>query len=154
MAAMTSYEVVISREGNEWLADVPALRGAHTYARSLPKLKEYIREAVILMADLPEDAQPELTYRFNVKDRRLAEAVQLRDERSHVDELQRQVKARTSALADQLQRAGYSVRDVGELLGVSGGRISQLRTASGKPVAKRDRATVKIAAERPRTTRH
>jgi hypothetical protein len=154
MAAVTSYEVVVSREGNDWLAEVPALRGARTYARSLPSLKEYIREAVVLMADLPDDARPELTYRFTFTDKRLAEAVRLREERTRVDELERQVKVRTAALADQLQRAGFSVRDVGELLGVSGGRISQLRTASRKAGIKRDRATATVARKRPRKARH
>jgi hypothetical protein len=38
------------REDNQWLADVPELPGAHTYARSLPSLEQAIREVVVLAA--------------------------------------------------------------------------------------------------------
>lgn len=30
--------VVITREGDDWIADVPSVPGAHTFARSLPGL--------------------------------------------------------------------------------------------------------------------
>ena len=33
-----SYDVIVTREGKDWLADVPALPGAHTDARSLRRL--------------------------------------------------------------------------------------------------------------------
>jgi len=33
-----TYRVVITREDGQWLADVPSLEGAHTYAGSLPAL--------------------------------------------------------------------------------------------------------------------
>jgi predicted RNase H-like HicB family nuclease len=32
---MTTYEAVVTREDPMWLADVPAVPGAHTFARSL-----------------------------------------------------------------------------------------------------------------------
>jgi hypothetical protein len=36
------------------------LPGAHTYARSLPSLDQAVREVVVLAADLPDEAMPEL----------------------------------------------------------------------------------------------
>ena len=57
MAAMSGdmYRVVVTREDGHWLADVPSLEGAHTYARSLPTLDQAVREVVVLAADLPDE---------------------------------------------------------------------------------------------------
>jgi predicted RNase H-like HicB family nuclease len=48
MAAMSdrAYRVVVTREDSHWLADVPELQGAHTYARSLPTLDQAVREVI------------------------------------------------------------------------------------------------------------
>jgi predicted RNase H-like HicB family nuclease len=43
-----AYRVVVTREDGRWLADVPGLEGAHTYARSLPALDQAVREVVVL----------------------------------------------------------------------------------------------------------
>jgi hypothetical protein len=48
-----TYRAIITREDGHWLADVPSLPGAHTYARSLPTLDQAVREVVVLAADLP-----------------------------------------------------------------------------------------------------
>lgn len=61
---MSTYEVVVTREDGAWLADVPTVPGAHTYARSLTALTEAVREVVILMDDLDDDAQPDLAWRL------------------------------------------------------------------------------------------
>ena len=62
MAAMSgdTYCVVVTREDGHWLADVPSLEGAHTFARSLPTLDQAVREVVVLAADLPDEAMPVL----------------------------------------------------------------------------------------------
>ena len=44
MAAASDYEVIVTREGDSWLADVPAVPGAHTFARSLAGLARSVRE--------------------------------------------------------------------------------------------------------------
>lgn len=61
MVAMSqrTFRVVVTREDGQWLADVPGLTGAHTYARSLPSLDQAVREVVVLAADLPDEAMPE-----------------------------------------------------------------------------------------------
>ncbi|PZS15523.1 MAG: hypothetical protein DLM57_12460 [Pseudonocardiales bacterium] len=60
-----SYEVVVTREDDAWLADVPSVPGAHTYARSLPSLFASAREVIVLMDDLDDDAQVEVDVRFD-----------------------------------------------------------------------------------------
>lgn len=54
------YRVVVTREDDAWLADVPELPGAHTYARTLPALDQAVREVVVLAADRPDEDMPTL----------------------------------------------------------------------------------------------
>jgi hypothetical protein len=43
---------------------VVELSGAHTYASTLDELHGFVREVIVLMADLPDDAPPEFVFRF------------------------------------------------------------------------------------------
>lgn len=63
MSAQT-YRAIVTREGKDWLADVPALEGAHTFARTLPKLMQYVREVIVLAEDLPDGAMKDLDIDF------------------------------------------------------------------------------------------
>ncbi len=74
---MTTYEAVVTREDPMWLADVPAVPGAHTFARSLPALLESIREVIVLMDDLPDDVTPDFCLTFDVDDPDVGAAAQL-----------------------------------------------------------------------------
>src|SRR5260370_7544923 len=60
-----AYEVIVTREDDHWLADVPGLQGAHTYARSLPALDQAVREVGVLAADLPDGAMPGLVLDYD-----------------------------------------------------------------------------------------
>jgi predicted RNase H-like HicB family nuclease len=124
-----AYRVVVTREDGQWLADVPELQGAHTYARSLPSLDQAVREVVVLAADLPDEAMPELIlgYDYHTGDPDLdATALEVRRLRRQADELAATAAARTSQAAAQLVACGLSVRDVAALLGISPQRVSQL----------------------------
>ena len=57
-----TYRVMATREDDAWLADVPELPGAHTFARTLPALDKAVREVIVLAADLP-DAKNDLERR-------------------------------------------------------------------------------------------
>jgi DNA-binding NarL/FixJ family response regulator len=123
------YGVVVTREDGHWLADVPALQGAHTYARSLPALDRAVREVIVLATDLPDEAMPGLVldYSYDTGDPDLdATALEVRRLRRQADELAAAVTARTGEVAAQLVARGLSVRDVAELLGISPQRVSQL----------------------------
>ena len=125
----TGYGVVVTREDGHWLADVPELAGAHSYARSLPALDRAVRELIVLAADLPDEAMPGLVldYRYDTGDPDLdATALEVRRLRRQADELAAAVTARTGEVAAQLVARGLSVRDVAALLGISPQRVSQL----------------------------
>ena len=124
-----AYRVVITREDGRWLADVPSLQGAHTYARSLPALDQAVREVVVLAADLPDEAMPSLMleYEYHTGDPSLDAATQeVRRLRRQADEVAAAAAARTSQAAVELVSRGLSVRDVAALLGISPQRVSQL----------------------------
>jgi hypothetical protein len=114
-----AFRVVVTREDGHWLADVPDLPGAHTYARSLPSLDQAVREVVVLAADLPDEAMPELAldYDYHTGDPELdATALEVRRLRRQADDLAATAAARSSQVAAQLVARGLSMRDVAALL--------------------------------------
>lgn len=124
-----TYRVIITREDGHWLADVPSLPGAHTYARSLQALDQAVREVVVLAADLPDEAMPGivLEFEYHTGDARLdATTREVRQLRRQADEIAAAATARTSEAAAELVARGMSVRDVAALLGISPQRVSQL----------------------------
>lgn len=138
-----TYRVVVRRDpedGRFWLADVDGLPGAHTSSRSLATLDRYVRDVVVLAADLPDDAGPdlELEWVYRTGDATLdVEAERLRRLRTEVDAAGDQLAAGTSALARRLvSERRFSVREAATLLGLSPARVDQLvrggqRRASG-----------------------
>ena len=128
------FRVVVTRVDGRWLADMPELQGAHTYARSLPSLDQAVREVVVLAADLPDEAMPELVldYDYHTGDPELdATALEVRRLRRQADDLAAAAAARTGQVAAQLVARGLSVRDVAALLGISPQRVSQLTAKAG-----------------------
>jgi DNA-binding CsgD family transcriptional regulator len=131
MAAMSDrgYRVVVTREDGHWLADVPELQGAHTYARNLPTLDQVVREVIVLAANLPDEAMPELVidYDYHTGDPDLDTAtMEVRRLRRQADEIATTAAARTEQAAVRLVASGLSVRDAAALLGISPQRVSQL----------------------------
>lgn len=123
------HQVVVTREDDVWLADVPSLAGAHTYSRTLAGLDQAVREVVVLAVDLPDDDMPHLRldYVFHTGDPDLDDvAAEVRALRTRADELATAAAARTSMAAATLVARGFSVRDVAALLGISPQRVSQL----------------------------
>ena len=55
-----SYHVVVTRDGDGWMADVPAIPGTHTWAKTLRALDRNIREVIGMVEDLPRSAEASL----------------------------------------------------------------------------------------------
>jgi len=130
VAVSDTYRVRVTRDvDGSWLADVPDLQGAHTFARTLPRLDQYVREVIVLAADLPEAAMPDLDLVWEVDsgDPELDGALAaVRDTRRQVAETLEWLERSTAAGATDLGARGYSVRDAAVLLGVSPARAGQL----------------------------
>jgi hypothetical protein len=123
-----SYTVHVTREGDNWLADVPAVAGAHTFARSLEGLAKSVREVVILMADLEDDADVPLDFHYDIDDDTVGEAERLRRLRAAMLIQEAELISATARVASDLTRS-YSVRDTAAMLGLTAGRISQITNA-------------------------
>jgi hypothetical protein len=128
MAAMSTehvYRVIVTREGDAWLADVPELDGA----RTLPALDRAVREVVVMAADRPDEDMPalRLAYDYRTGDPDIdVTATEIRTLRQQADQLSATATARTGAAAALLVDRGFSVRDVATILGISPQRVSQL----------------------------
>ncbi|MGH3327873.1 MAG: hypothetical protein ACRDPT_08800 [Streptomycetales bacterium] len=120
------YRVVVTRDEGAWLADVPELEGTHTWARNLPALDRYVREVIVLAADLSDGAMGDLQldYEYSTGDKTLdAETAALRALRAELAAAER----RTEGMVRKLRDRGFSVRDTAVLTGISYQRVSQLR---------------------------
>jgi hypothetical protein len=132
-AVKTPYRVTVRRDPEDarfWLADVEGLDGAHTSSRSLATLDRYVREVIVLAADLPDEAEGDvvLDWDYQTGDPdvdRLAEEV--RRKRAEIDEATRALTAQTAALARHLvTEGGFSVREAAALLSISPARVDQM----------------------------
>jgi predicted RNase H-like HicB family nuclease len=120
-----SYHVVVIRDGDGWMADVPALQGTHTWAKTLRALDRNVREVIGLVEDLPRSAEAalDLDVEYRTGDPGLdARSSELRTKRKEMERHASEVASETRELAGQLP-----VSDTAILLGVSKGRITQLQ---------------------------
>ena len=131
-----AYRVVVTREDGQWLADVPDLEGTHTHARTLRALDRAVREAVVLGADLPDDALDQLVLDYDYRSggpQLDADAAALRRRRTELTGLADEVEERTRELGSRGVGAGLPLRDVAVLLGVSHQRVAQVARRKGSP---------------------
>lgn len=122
-----TYTATVTREGSMWLADVQGLAGAHAYARTLTALRKKLTDAIILAADLDDDASVEIAFEVKGADLTLiSRAFVVADKRLRLRTAEAAVVAETAEMARSLIAAGWSVRDAAGALDVTPGRISQL----------------------------
>jgi predicted RNase H-like HicB family nuclease len=125
-----NYRVDVTREGDAWIADVPDLPGAHTFARNLVALNQAVREVIGLVADLPENAPIDVTYTYRGVDDMFLEATRLGEARAELEVESTQLKSQADMSVRLLTEHGYSVRDISHALRMSPGRVSQIRSRS------------------------
>jgi len=141
------YRVVVRRDPDDarfWLADVAGLEGAHTSSRSLATLDRYVREVIVLVDELPDDAEDQLELEWDYRTGDSAmdkEARRLRSARAALDEAHRALAEDTAQLASKLVvERGFSVREAAALLAVSPARVDQLVRKLGSRRVRRGRA--------------
>jgi predicted RNase H-like HicB family nuclease len=136
------YEVVVRREDGVWLAVVPELPGVHTFARTLPRLREHLADAIAVWLELERmdagERDPHVDrgavktafrYELPASARRATETARSRRERA----AQADRKAADAILdaVGQLSAMGISQRDAAVLLDLSHQRIGQLSRTLG-----------------------
>ncbi|MFY9929240.1 MAG: type II toxin-antitoxin system HicB family antitoxin [Streptosporangiaceae bacterium] len=130
-----TFHVVVTRDGDGWMADVPALPGTHTWAKTLRALDRNVREVIGMVEDLPRSAEAalDLQMEYRTGDPVLDErAGRLRARRREQERATAEIAGDTSELLRRFA-AQLSVGDAAVLLGVSKGRISQLRNGPARP---------------------
>jgi len=85
-----------------------------------------VREVIIVMDDLADDAEVAMVFRFDVDDATVATAARLGQERRALAAREADVITGTARSVGDLIEHGYSVRDAAELLNITAGRVSQL----------------------------
>ena len=123
-----TYRVTATRDGDWWslVADDVQGREVASQSRRLDQAEPAIREAIALVLDVDGEAfdvdiSPDLRH-VDVSEETL-EALQLRQA---LAELSDQAHRRTPAAVADLRRAGLTVRDVAQLLGLTPSRVSQI----------------------------
>ena len=98
-----SYHVVVTRDGDGWMADVPAIPGTHTWAKTLRALDRNIREVIGMVEDLPRSAEAslDLDIEYRTGDPGLdSRSSQLRARRQEIERDAAEVASQTRELAD------------------------------------------------------
>ena len=136
---MSTYKVVYERDqGGSWTAEVPSVPGCHSYGRTIEQARDRVREALDLWvrdassAYLVDDVRLPSRLRASVKRARI--------ERKKAEEQHERAQRTAAQAATELTRDMHvSLRDAGEVLGLSRQRIQQLtaQTPRKKAVAKR-----------------
>ncbi|HVA60586.1 MAG TPA: HicB family toxin-antitoxin system [Mycobacteriales bacterium] len=118
-----TYRANVERDGRFWLVRVPEV--GVTQARHLREVELMARDLIALVTD----TEPS-TFNLDVEvqmpaaaKRRLDRAVRLRNQ---AKDTQAQAAEELRAAAQELAKSGMTVRDIGQLLGVSYQRAHQL----------------------------
>lgn len=128
-----TYTAIYKRDTDDdaWLVHIGEVAGCHTYGRTLAQARERIREALGLFVDDAESAEivDHIEIAKTVK-ATIARARRARDEATKAQEAAS--KAMREAIA-RLRGAGLTVRDVGDLLGLSHQRVAKIASEASTP---------------------
>ena len=155
---MSRYVVTYDRdESGAWIAQVQGVPEAHTYGRTIDQARERVREALSLWKNDARRAEVVDEVHLPARASNLVAAVHKAKKRVEEEQIRAQKSA--SAAARHLTGAwGLSLRDAGELLGVSRQRVQQIRRAlpesrASKAAAGRRKAGAGMAPRVYRSTR-
>lgn len=120
------YAVRVSREGKWWMAYVPAL-DALTQARRMAEVEDMARSLIALTLDVPAGAV-RLTVEIDaIEDLRVTEWLeQLEADRADAEAATARFRQGQLSLVRSLRTKGVTVRDIGNMLGISFQRVQQM----------------------------
>jgi hypothetical protein len=125
-AAAMKYEVNVTRDGRWWMIEVPAIDGL-TQARRVSEIEDQAKSLIATMLDVAaSEVEIEVASVMVGEVDALALATQVREARRAAAEAEEQAAKAMSGAVTALVGEQAPVRDIGELLGVSHQRVSQL----------------------------
>lgn len=120
------FVVRIAREGQSWLAEVPTVPGAATFAGNLIALELAVREVLSLLLDIEDESLFEFEFEFSNVGEEMLAAVELGKRREELEREQKEIMTASARFIQELSKEGYSVRDLSGILHMSPGRVSQI----------------------------
>lgn len=126
MSDRKSYTAKAIRSSDWWAITIPELKGVHSQARRLDQAEGMAREAIGLFLDVPADSF-DLTLVPVLPPGVQADVDRARTARGEADALQREAATATARAARELVKGTkLTVREAGQILGVSHQRVAQL----------------------------
>jgi len=134
VAAMKTYTAVCEPGERWWAIEIPEVpRGAYTQARRLGDVEHMARDLLSLIFEVPEDS-----FRVVVKPQLGPELDELvrraRRTRARAEDAARASAEASTVAVTSLLALGLSMREAGQLLGLSHQRVAQI-AAAGKQAA-------------------
>jgi predicted RNase H-like HicB family nuclease len=141
---MTKFNVVFEPDDGGWHVSIPSVRGCRTWGRSLEAGRRYIREALAACVDvLGEDAasiakEAELVERFKLPPRVKEKIGEYRKSKRTAERVEKLMESTARGAARELAALQFSLRDAGELLGLSHEQV-RVYLADGPKVRRAER---------------
>ena len=124
--ATHSYRVEAVRSGDWWSITVPELSGVFSQAKRLDQVERNAREAIAMMLDIAEVDVGSLEVDVTPPGTAVEVLKRLEDFVATANEATDAATAARREAAQLLREEGLPIRDVGELIGVSHQRVSQI----------------------------
>lgn len=122
-----TYTAVAMRSGNWWAIEVPEVRGVFSQARRLDQVEQMARDAISLMLQIPSKS-----FDVDVVPTAPQSMRGLLEEYRNQRDVAEKSQSRAADLAQEIiamsDAEDLTVRDVGELMGLSFQRVQQLRS--------------------------
>ena len=124
---MKTYHATYTREGPYWVVQFEE-PDISTFGRTLAAARSHARDALAAYLEVPDlgvsDARLSEVVEVPGVDRATLDALRVEREKAHV--LRANVARTTAEVAASLRDRGLSTRDIGDVLGISHGRVAQL----------------------------
>ncbi|MEG2490845.1 MAG: hypothetical protein RSA76_06960 [Aurantimicrobium sp.] len=124
------FSVRVTREGQSWLAEIPTVPGATTFAGNLVALELAVREVLSLLLDIEDESIFTFEFEFSNVGEEVLAAVELGKRREELEREQKEIMTASARFIQELSKEGYSVRDLSGILHMSPGRVSQIAQES------------------------
>jgi predicted RNase H-like HicB family nuclease len=125
VAPLNTYDAIFERdESGAWIARIPEVPGCHTHGRTLEQARTRLREALGLWVDRADEVV--IDERIRLQPELRAAIERSRRTRDRAEREREHAQRETQAAAEALVEEGVSLRDAGELLGLSHQRVQQL----------------------------
>lgn len=123
---MAAYTVTARRTGDWWALEVPDVPGAYSQCKRLEQAADLAREAIALVLD-KDEADIDVTVEPQLPDE-MAELVDsIHQAREAMEKIVREAQQmQVTLIHDLVNECHLSYRDVGQIVGISHQRVSQV----------------------------